>query len=167
MISPPSAGIPSRHKSPYTGRGRTLPPPLSCVDGRKAAQGGYAYGAPPYGRRAHQKARTPEEAEQAGRSPARQLRDEAELSYREIAAVLEAEGIRPKRGERWPPGDRPADAREPHGHPADAVPAIWEGMRPAPQRRRVLGPGLSLFGVWAVSFLVSAKTIKWAGQRLP
>ncbi|MGW7513771.1 recombinase family protein [Streptomyces massasporeus] len=41
--------------------------------------------------------------EQAGRTRARQLRDEDELSYREIAAVLEAEDIRPKRGERWHP----------------------------------------------------------------
>ncbi|WP_373559367.1 recombinase family protein [Streptomyces sp. Ag82_G6-1] len=38
-----------------------------------------------------------------GRTRARQLRDEDELSYREIAAVLEAEDIRPKRGERWHP----------------------------------------------------------------
>ncbi|MFD4505316.1 recombinase family protein [Streptomyces sp. NPDC058457] len=41
--------------------------------------------------------------EQAGRTRARQLRDEDELSYREIAGILEAEGIRPKRGERWDP----------------------------------------------------------------
>ncbi|MFJ2628596.1 recombinase family protein [Streptomyces sp. NPDC087532] len=69
----------------------------------KAAQGGYSYGAPPYGWRAHQKELTPEETEQAGRARARQLRDEGELSYREIAAVPEAEEIRPKRGERWHP----------------------------------------------------------------
>ncbi|MFF4136591.1 hypothetical protein ACFY1B_34790 [Streptomyces mirabilis] len=36
----------------------------------------------------------------AGRGRGRQLRDEDELSYHEIAAVLDAEGIRPKRGER-------------------------------------------------------------------
>jgi hypothetical protein len=41
------------------------------------------------------------EMEQAGR--ARQLRDEDELSLREICAVLEAEAIRPKRGESWHP----------------------------------------------------------------
>ncbi|MFF7130465.1 recombinase family protein [Streptomyces sp. NPDC008240] len=69
----------------------------------KATQGGYAYGAPPYGWRAHQKELAPEEPEQAGRARARQLRDEDELSYREIAAALDAEGIRPKRGERWHP----------------------------------------------------------------
>ncbi|MER5905069.1 recombinase family protein [Streptomyces mirabilis] len=44
-----------------------------------------------------------EETEQAGRARAHQLRNEDQLSYREIAAVLEAEGIRPKRGARWPP----------------------------------------------------------------
>ncbi|MDQ0717541.1 hypothetical protein QFZ55_006993 [Streptomyces luteogriseus] len=38
-----------------------------------------------------------------GRARARQLRDEDELSLREICAVLEAEDIRPKRGERWHP----------------------------------------------------------------
>ncbi|NUK09497.1 recombinase family protein [Streptomyces lunaelactis] len=69
----------------------------------KAAQGGYAYGAPPYGWQAHKKELTPEGMEQAGRARARQLRDEDELSYREIAAVLDAEGLRPKRGERWHP----------------------------------------------------------------
>ncbi|MCX4462399.1 recombinase family protein [Streptomyces sp. NBC_01728] len=41
--------------------------------------------------------------EQAGRARARQLRDEHKLSYREIAAALDTEGLRPKRGERWHP----------------------------------------------------------------
>ncbi|SEF19036.1 hypothetical protein [Streptomyces sp. Ag109_O5-10] len=41
--------------------------------------------------------------EQGGRAGARQLRDEEELSLREICAVLEAEDIRPKGGERWHP----------------------------------------------------------------
>ncbi|MEU5927094.1 recombinase family protein [Streptomyces antimycoticus] len=43
--------------------------------------------------------------EPAPRPPerARQLRDEDGLSLREIVAALEAEGIRPKRGERWHP----------------------------------------------------------------
>ncbi|MFC7844411.1 recombinase family protein [Streptomyces sp. NPDC057382] len=47
----------------------------------------------------------PPRMEQAGRARARarQLRDEDELSLREICAVLEAEAIRPKRGERWHP----------------------------------------------------------------
>ncbi|SDM77061.1 Recombinase [Streptomyces sp. cf386] len=69
----------------------------------KGEKGEYAYGAPPYGWQAHKKELTPEEMEQAGRARARQLRDEDELSYREIAAVLDAEGIRPKRGDRWHP----------------------------------------------------------------
>ncbi|MGW7754481.1 recombinase family protein [Streptomyces violaceusniger] len=69
----------------------------------KAAQGGYAYGAPPYGWRAHKKELTAEDSEQAGRARARHLRDEDELSYREIAAVLDAEGVRPKRGDCWHP----------------------------------------------------------------
>ncbi|MFG2030443.1 recombinase family protein [Streptomyces sp. NPDC048825] len=43
--------------------------------------------------------------EQAGRARARQLRDEDEdeLTFREIAAVLEAEGVQPKRATRWHP----------------------------------------------------------------
>lgn len=69
----------------------------------KGEKGQYAYGAPPYGWQAHKKDLTPEEMEQAGRARARQLRDEDELSYREIAAALDAEGIRAKRGDRWHP----------------------------------------------------------------
>lgn len=69
----------------------------------KGEQGKYAYGAPPYGWQAHKKELTEEEMEQAGRARARQLRDEEELSFRGIAAALEAEGLRPKRGERWHP----------------------------------------------------------------
>ncbi|MFE6130079.1 recombinase family protein [Streptomyces sp. NPDC056437] len=41
--------------------------------------------------------------EQAGRARARQLREEDKLSFREIVQVLEVEGIRPQRGERWHP----------------------------------------------------------------
>ncbi|MFE6157065.1 recombinase family protein [Streptomyces sp. NPDC057889] len=69
----------------------------------KGEKGEYAYGAPPYGWQAHKKNLTEEEMEQAGRARARQLRDEDELSFREICEVLEAEEIRPKRGERWHP----------------------------------------------------------------
>ncbi|MFC9166024.1 recombinase family protein [Streptomyces fungicidicus] len=69
----------------------------------KGEKGQYAYGAPPYGWQAHKKELIEEEAEQAGRAPARQLRDEEKLSFCEIAAALSAEGIRPKRGERWHP----------------------------------------------------------------
>ncbi|MGW3513232.1 recombinase family protein [Streptomyces sp. NPDC000994] len=69
----------------------------------KGEKGQYAYGAPSYDWQAHRNELTEEEMEQAGRVRARQLRDQDELSYREIAAVLAAEGIRPKRGERWQP----------------------------------------------------------------
>ncbi|MFF7161754.1 recombinase family protein [Streptomyces sp. NPDC008086] len=69
----------------------------------KGEKGQYAYGAPPYGWQAHKKELTEEEMEQAGRARARQLREKEELSFREIAAALEAEGIRPKRGQRWHP----------------------------------------------------------------
>jgi DNA invertase Pin-like site-specific DNA recombinase len=69
----------------------------------KGEKGEYAYGAPPYGWQAHKKELTEEEMEQVGRARARQLRDKDRLSYREIAAVLDAEGIRPKRGDRWHP----------------------------------------------------------------
>lgn len=46
---------------------------------------------------------TEEEMEQAGRARARQLRDEDGLSYREIAAALDAEELRPKHGGCWHP----------------------------------------------------------------
>ncbi|WP_330294055.1 recombinase family protein [Streptomyces sp. NBC_00576] len=69
----------------------------------KGEKGQYAYGAPPYGWQAHKKELTPEDMEQAGRARGRQLRDEEGLSYREIAAALDAEGLRPKRGEHWHP----------------------------------------------------------------
>ena len=69
----------------------------TCVTQKE--KGRYAYGAPPYGWQAHKNELTEEETEQAGRTCAREFRDEDELSYREIAAVLDAEGIRPRRGE--------------------------------------------------------------------
>ncbi|MGW1505533.1 recombinase family protein [Streptomyces mirabilis] len=58
--------------------------------------------------------------EQAGRPRARQLRDEDELSYREIAAVLDAEGIRPRRGERW----HPETVRRMLAHTTDQPPTL-------------------------------------------
>ncbi|MFC7844413.1 recombinase family protein [Streptomyces sp. NPDC057382] len=91
----------------------------------KAEQGGYAYGAPPYGWRAHQRELTEEEAEQAGRARARQLRDEDELSLREICAVLEAEAIRPKRGERW----HPETVRRMLANPTDKPPTLYPRQR--------------------------------------
>ncbi|MFF3354111.1 recombinase family protein [Streptomyces sp. NPDC002917] len=62
--------------------------------------------------------------EQAGRIRARQLRDEDELSFREIAAVLEAEEIRPKRGERW----HPQTVRRMLANASDAAEAAFPGL---------------------------------------
>ncbi|MFF9607579.1 recombinase family protein [Streptomyces sp. NPDC014684] len=90
----------------------------------KGEKGQYAYGAPPYGWQAHKKELTEEEVEQAGRARARQLRDGDRLSFRRIAAVLEAEGIRPKRGERWHPETIRrllANTTEQAADPAEAV----------------------------------------------
>ncbi|WP_413810841.1 recombinase family protein [Streptomyces sp. OE57] len=63
--------------------------------------------------------------EQAGRARARQLRDEDELSFREIAAVLEAEGIRPKRGDRW----HPEIVRRMLANPTDKPPTLYPRQR--------------------------------------
>jgi hypothetical protein len=93
----------------------------------KGEQGKYAYGAPPYGWQAHKKELTLVEMEQAGRARARQLRDEDELSYREIAAVLDAEGLRPKRGERW----HPETVRRMPANPSDRPPTLRRRERTA------------------------------------
>lgn len=69
----------------------------------KGEHGRYPYGAPPYGWQAHNKELTPEQMEQAGRARARQLRDEDELSHREIATTLDAERAPAEAGERWHP----------------------------------------------------------------
>jgi len=68
----------------------------------KARQGGYAYGAPAFGQRAEGKqlVEDPAEAEIAARIAA--LRTEGR-SLREIAAELNAAGIRPKRSGQWHP----------------------------------------------------------------
>ena len=68
----------------------------------KAAQGGYAYGAPPYGWRAVGGELVEQPAEQVGRARARELRA-AGASFREICRRLEAEQISPRRGDRWHP----------------------------------------------------------------
>lgn len=66
----------------------------------KATQGGYAYGAPPFGRRAEKKTLVEVPEEQATRARARELRA-AGASYREIAVALETEKRQPRRGDRW------------------------------------------------------------------
>lgn len=88
----------------------------------KGEHGRYAYGAPPYGWQAHKKELTPEQLEQAGRARARQLRDEDELSHREIATVLDAERLRPKRGERW----HPETVRRMLANITDRPPTLWK-----------------------------------------
>jgi DNA invertase Pin-like site-specific DNA recombinase len=68
----------------------------------KAAQGGYAYGAPAFGLTAEDKALVPEAAEQATITRIVELH-RAGASLRSIAATLDAEGRKPKRGDRWHP----------------------------------------------------------------
>jgi DNA invertase Pin-like site-specific DNA recombinase len=68
----------------------------------KASQGGYAYGAPAFGQRAEDAALVPEPAEQATIARMVELRD-AGASLRQIAATLDTEGYKPKRGPRWHP----------------------------------------------------------------
>jgi DNA invertase Pin-like site-specific DNA recombinase len=66
----------------------------------KVAGGGYGGGRPPFGWRAEGKELVPEPREQVAIALVRQLSDEG-LSTRQIAARLEAEGHRPKVGNRW------------------------------------------------------------------
>ena len=68
----------------------------------KVAQGGYGGGRPRFGCQAKDRALAPEPAEQETADRVRQLRADG-LSYRQIASTLEAEGRRPKQGERWHP----------------------------------------------------------------
>ena len=69
---------------------------------RKAEKGGYAGGRPRYGYRAEAKELVPWPAEQAVLTRVRELRQDS-LSLREIAAALEAEGIRPRSAGTWHP----------------------------------------------------------------
>lgn len=68
---------------------------------RKADRGGYAYGAPPYGYRAHGGELVEDEAEQAVVQRILGLRQHG-ASLRQIVADLESAGITPRRG-RWHP----------------------------------------------------------------
>ncbi|MGW2492138.1 recombinase family protein [Streptomyces sp. NPDC001606] len=47
------------------------------------------------------------------------------MSFREIAAVLEFEGIRPKRAERW----RPETVRRMLANPPDKPPTLYPRQR--------------------------------------
>ncbi|MFF1566925.1 recombinase family protein [Streptomyces sp. NPDC058293] len=118
----------------------------------KGEKGEYAYGAPPYGWQAHKKDLTEEEMEQAGRARARQLRDEDGLSYRQICEVLEAEEIRPKRGERWHPEtvrrmlanatDHPPTLRKRVSYRRTSAGSVDGRHRPEEGRRRVRQPAV-------------------------
>lgn len=68
----------------------------------KAEAGGYAVGGPTFGHRAEGRALVPDEREQATLVRIRELHTGGK-SLREIAAVLTAEGHRPKRSARWHP----------------------------------------------------------------
>ena len=76
-------------------------------DGRnlKRERGGYSDGAPAFGYRADSETKqlAPDDAEQAALGRIRTLRSHGE-SIRSIIQTLEAEGVKPKRGERWNPG---------------------------------------------------------------
>jgi DNA invertase Pin-like site-specific DNA recombinase len=67
---------------------------------RKAARGGFAYGAPPYGQRAVAGELVDDPAEQQVIARIRELHA-AGASLRQIARTLNAEGMRPRRGKRW------------------------------------------------------------------
>jgi DNA invertase Pin-like site-specific DNA recombinase len=69
---------------------------------RKHDNGGYAYGSPPFGYRAQGRQLIEHPEEQAALRRMRELRGTG-ASYRDIAASLESEGHRPKRGRVWHP----------------------------------------------------------------
>lgn len=68
----------------------------------KHAKGGYAYGAPAFGWQSVERELAPLPPEQDTLTRMRQLRANG-ASYREIAAILRAEGRPPKRGNSWHP----------------------------------------------------------------
>jgi hypothetical protein len=69
---------------------------------RKAASGGFAYGAPPFGCRAERGVLLRDEGEQLTIARANELRLEG-LSLRRIADVLTLEGHEPRRSTLWHP----------------------------------------------------------------
>jgi DNA invertase Pin-like site-specific DNA recombinase len=68
----------------------------------KAAQGGYVGGRPGYGQRAEGRELVEDPDEAALVARVHELRAEGR-SYRDICAVLDAEGFRPRRAARWQP----------------------------------------------------------------
>ncbi|WP_399457418.1 recombinase family protein [Streptomyces sp. WAC05950] len=83
----------------------------------KSEQGGYAYGAPPYGWVAVAGGLAPDAREQEARARALQLRGEG-VSLRAICVILDSEGHRTRSGRPWSSGalsrilDRPAPPPE-------------------------------------------------------
>jgi DNA invertase Pin-like site-specific DNA recombinase len=69
---------------------------------RKAELGGYAYGSPRFGYRTEDRRLVPDDAEQLATARIVELHREGR-SLRQIAAVLEEEGLPAKRGGRWHP----------------------------------------------------------------
>jgi len=69
---------------------------------RKAAAGGFTGGKTPYGWRSQDRELVEDPAEQATLARIQELRSQGQ-SLRGIAATLEAEDRRPRRGERWAP----------------------------------------------------------------
>jgi DNA invertase Pin-like site-specific DNA recombinase len=70
---------------------------------RKHENGGYAYGAPPYGYRAEKKTLVLDERKQLALALITELRS-AGASLSQIAASLELNGHKPRRAPRWQPG---------------------------------------------------------------
>lgn len=68
----------------------------------KASKGGYAFGSPRFGRRAEERELVADPVEQAVISRMAELRSEGS-SLKVVAATLNLEGLRPKRGDRWHP----------------------------------------------------------------
>lgn len=68
----------------------------------KAERGGFAYGSPPYGKRAEDRALVDDAEELKALRLARRLRKRGR-SYREIVQALEDAGHRPRRAQRWHP----------------------------------------------------------------
>jgi DNA invertase Pin-like site-specific DNA recombinase len=76
---------------------------LSRGRAAKAAQGGFAYGSPPFGYRAVSGELVKDRKEQVAIVLARRLRKRG-LSLRQIAKELNAKGHKPRRGGIWHPG---------------------------------------------------------------
>jgi DNA invertase Pin-like site-specific DNA recombinase len=70
---------------------------------KKANDGGFAFGSPPYGWQAVDGELVSVPEEQGTLADIQAMRD-AGKSYREVAAVLNAAGIKPRRGRAWHPG---------------------------------------------------------------